>query len=88
MMDGTALGCIGRCKVCGKAIQLRRTTVFTWPDKRIAPGENDAWAHFVTTDHPAELSQGVGAYYDELISAQQREHELARLHPSNNPNLT
>lgn len=69
LSDGTALGCIGRCKRCGRAIQLRRTTMFNWDDKTIAPGEHDAWAHFVTTDHAAELSPGVGAYYDELLAS-------------------
>lgn len=63
--DGTALGCIGRCKVCGKAIQLRRMTMFNWDDKTITPGESDAWAHFVTSDHRAELSPGAGAYCDD-----------------------
>lgn len=88
MYEGTRLGCIGRCRKCGKAIQLRRTTKFNWDDKSIMPGDHDAWAHFVTTDHPAELSAGVGSYYDEMLSAQQCERDLSRLHPSNNPNLT
>lgn len=64
LRDGTALGCIGRCKVCGKAIQLRRTTLFMWPRDgeekgRIVPGEHDSWAHFINTDHAAVLMPGV-----------------------------
>lgn len=55
--EGTALGCIGRCKVCGLAIQLRRTTVFM--SGSVTPGEEDRWGHFVATDHLAELSPGV-----------------------------
>lgn len=48
LRDGTALGCIGRCKVCGKAIQLRRV----WSDLTT---EEDRWLHFRWADHVAEL---------------------------------
>lgn len=58
LRDGTTLGCIGLCKVCGKAIVLRRTTLFLWDEKRIVPGDHDAWGHFVNTDHAAVLNPG------------------------------
>lgn len=58
LCDGTALGCIGLCEVCGKAIQLRRTALFLWDEKRIVPGDRDAWGHFANTDHAAVLNPG------------------------------
>lgn len=58
LRDGTSLGCIGLCKVCGKAIQLRRTKLCLWDEKRIVPGDHDAWGHFVNTDHAAVLNPG------------------------------
>ncbi len=73
MSDGTALGCIGRCKVCGKAIQLRRVIEFGEAGHEI---EVDTWLHFgAGTDHYAELSPGVGEYYDEQIAEQKAEYE-------------
>lgn len=57
LRNGTALGCIGRCKVCGKAIQLRRVIQFGEVGHEI---EVDIWLHFgVGTDHFAELNRGV-----------------------------
>ena len=56
LRDGTALGCIGLCKVCHRAIQLRRLN---------AHGGNgighafDAWVHMGSADHAAVLSPGV-----------------------------
>ena len=54
-MGKTAIGCVGRCKVCGKAILLMATYV----------DGSELWMHFgVGPDHYAVLSPGVGAYYD------------------------
>lgn len=53
--EGTALGCIGRCKECGKAIQLRRSI----GEFYYGLVEMDEWAHFTNSDHPAVLSPGV-----------------------------
>jgi hypothetical protein len=52
LRDGTALGCIGLCKWCGKAIQLRRVTYL----ERM---QFNAWVHFARADHAAVLKPGV-----------------------------
>lgn len=50
MRDGTTVGCIGRCKACGKAIVLMATYV----------DGSQFWAHFgVGPAHYAVLSPGV-----------------------------
>jgi hypothetical protein len=57
--DGTALGCIGRCKVCGKAIQLRGLVVHPAGIRR---HDLDRWEHFdasLSDDHRPVLSPGV-----------------------------
>lgn len=72
MYDGTRLGCIGRCRTCGKAIQLRRVVVHPPGVRRY---EEDRWEHFdaaLSDDHRPELSPGVGAYYDDLIVAREQ----------------
>lgn len=55
-MNLNALGCIGRCKLCGKAIELRQLVVHP-PDVR--RHEFDRWEHFVDADHAAVLNPGV-----------------------------
>ena len=54
--DRPALGCIGRCKVCGKAIELRRLVVHPPGVRR---HELDRWEHFTEADHAAVLNPGV-----------------------------
>jgi len=60
LRDGTALGCIGRCKVCGKAIQLVRSRN---PETHV---DHDFWVHyaplvdrFQIEMHKAVLNPGV-----------------------------
>ncbi|MFV8049914.1 hypothetical protein [Mycobacterium sp. 48b] len=65
LRDGTALGCVGRCKVCGKAIQLRRVREWMVRDGFGMEGaEFDVWCHFTMgrideSGHPAQLNPGV-----------------------------
>jgi hypothetical protein len=53
--EGTALGCIGRCRVCGKAIQLRRAVA----EFSYGLVDLDEWVHFAEANHRAFLSPGV-----------------------------
>lgn len=56
LRDGTALGCIGRCKKCGKAIQLRRIN----DHGGLGIGHSfDRWVHMGKADHAAVLNPGV-----------------------------
>lgn len=56
LRDGTALGCIGRCKLCGKAIQLRRIN----DHGGLGIGHSfDRWVHMGKADHSAVLNSGV-----------------------------
>lgn len=56
LRDGTALGCIGLCKACGKAIQLRRIN----DHGGMGIGSSfDRWVHMGKADHSAVLNPGV-----------------------------
>lgn len=56
----TKIGTIGRCQVCGKAIQFRRGSLFHWgPPPFITTQSKPRWGHFINSDHAAVLSPGV-----------------------------